>query len=142
MGAPKDNQYALGNSGGRPRQYQAAQDLEKEVISYFQHCIDNKENVKVTSLALYLGFESRQSLFDYKSNKEFSYVIKRALLVIEAHYEDTLNTFRSMGGQFALKNMGWKDQQDQHITQTITTVSPQVVSVDTPLANSEQTIKE
>lgn len=140
MAAPKENQYALGNSGGRPPKYETPQQLESEVIAFFQHCMDNKSNPGVTKLALFLGFASRQSLFDYKQDKEFAYIIQRALLVVESHYEDALNTFRSSGAIFALKNMGWKDQVDQNISQTITNVSPIVKDTGVNLANNENDI--
>lgn len=142
MAAPKNNLYALGNTGGAPRKYETPEDLEARCDEYFKFCIETKENPKITGLALFLGFCDRQSLFDYEKLKEFSCIIKRAKLGVESHYEDGLNTFKYGGSVFALKNMGWKDQQEQTIHQTITTVTPMVISSDTPLSNSESQIKD
>jgi hypothetical protein len=35
------------------------------------------EHATITGLALFLGFESRNSLYDYESKEEFSGIIKR-----------------------------------------------------------------
>lgn len=65
-----------------------------------------------TGLALHLGFESRQSLQDYKEKEGFSYPIKKALSRIEANYEKNLFSRNPAGAIFALKNFGWKDKHD------------------------------
>lgn len=142
MAAPKGNLYALGNQGGRPRIYQSPEEMESRVIAYFDDCIERKINVTVTGLALYIGFNSRKMLYEYRLRQEFSDIIIRALTAVEHGYELNLHTFSAFGAKFALMNMGWKESQEQHITQTITTVTPQVINVSTPLASSEQTIKE
>ena len=84
--------------------------------------VDVEEEIKIwdrpderptwTRLALFLGFESRQSLNDYAKREAFSYPIKRALLIIESLYEDGLYNTSVAGVIFALKNLGWVDQQD------------------------------
>lgn len=66
----------------------------------------------VTGLALYLGFSTRQSMYDYKEKEKFTYTIKRACVAIENHYEQGLNNPASSGFIFALKNMGWSDKQE------------------------------
>lgn len=66
----------------------------------------------ITGLALSLGFESRQSLYDYEKNEEFSYSIKRAKLHVEQSYEKYLLSQSSTGAIFALKNFGWKDKTE------------------------------
>lgn len=73
-------------------------------------CIRQPERPKVSSLARWLGFESRKSLNDYSKKKDFSYPIKRALLIIEEEYEDMLPYAKGSGVIFALKNMGWEDK--------------------------------
>lgn len=65
-----------------------------------------------TGLALYLGFESRQSLEDYKSKPGFLTHIKKALLQIEKIYEERLFSKNPAGPIFALKNFGWRDKQE------------------------------
>lgn len=121
---------------GRPAKYNKAEDLEKAVIEYFEtikgsfhyeaDAEDESKDVKVwdtpsepatiTGLCLFLGFESRQSFHDYAENKEFSYAIKKARLMIENAYEISLNYSRMPTAQiFALKNLGWEDKSKQEI---------------------------
>jgi hypothetical protein len=63
-----------------------------------------------------MGFASRQSLYDYGNKEDYSYIIKRAKVVIEMSYEQMLLTKASTGAIFALKNMGWVDKQEREIT--------------------------
>ena len=140
MAKEKTNLYSLGGNGGRPRIYKDPEEMEAKVLQYFAHCNDNKDNPKVTGLCLFLGFSCRETLNEYQKLPEFSDIIKRAKLGVESHYEDGLNTFKYGGSVFALKNMGWKDTQDQNITQTITTVQPNVIKADTPLSSTESDI--
>lgn len=107
MAAAKGNKYAEGNNGGRPPLYEDTKSLELKITEYFE----TGEHLTITGLALFLGFESRQSLYDYAEKKEFSYIIKRAKLVVENSYENSLNSTSPTGAIFALKNMGWDDKQ-------------------------------
>lgn len=141
--APKGNKYALGlTTNGAPPLFSTPEEMQEQIIAYFNQCEEKKENPKITGLCLFIGFESRQSFYDYESKQDFAYTVKRARMVIESHYEDGLNTFKYGGAVFALKNMGWKDQQEQTINQTITTVQPIVHDTGIPLAKSEGDIKE
>jgi len=109
MGAPKGNKNALGNNGGKPPVYDSPEKLQISVDLYF----DYKEGKKtISGLAYHLGFESRQSFYDYESKVEFAYIIKRARLRIEALYEENLQSNNVAGSIFALKNMGWFDRQE------------------------------
>lgn len=106
--APKGNNYALGNNGGRPPKYESADELAEAVNKY----LEDAEVKTVTGLALALGFASRQSLYDYAQKDEFSYIIARAKLWIENYYELQLLTSNSATGpKFALQQMGWKDSK-------------------------------
>ena len=122
MGAKKGNQNALGNEGGRPALFTSAIDLQSAIDQYFNECPDKKQIVAgesiveipiytISGLAYHLGFESRQSFYDYEKNIEFSYNIKRARLRIESKYEQNLSFNNATGSIFALKNMDWKDNQ-------------------------------
>ena len=71
--------------------------------------VRHPEEPTMTGLAMYLGFESRQSLYDYGKKDGFSYPIKKALLQIENNYEKGLWGDKVAGVVFALKNMGWAD---------------------------------
>lgn len=116
MSAPKGNKFALGNSGGRPSKYDSPEQLEKKCEEYFEQFTeqdaDSPNYPTVTGLALFLGFCDRQSLYDYREKQEFSAIIKRALLVVENHYEYRCNFQSPTGAIFALKNMGWKDKNE------------------------------
>jgi hypothetical protein len=97
---------------GRPPIYSTAKELQDEVDSYLQDCVDKGKHPLITGLALALGFESRQSFYDYEKNPDFSYTIKRARMHIESSYEDCLRSNNCTGSIFALKNMGWKDKTE------------------------------
>lgn len=73
------------------------------------------EPATITGLALYLGFESRQSFYDYETREDFSYTIKKARLKIENEYEKKLSSNAVTGSIFALKNLGWKDKTEQDL---------------------------
>lgn len=113
MAAPFGNKFALGNNGGRPRKYETPQELESRITEYFETIDPDKGNYPtVTGLALFLGFSSREGLQEYKTRDEFSDIMKRALMVVESHYENRLNSGAPTGAIFALKNMNWKDTTD------------------------------
>lgn len=120
MGAPDGNQNAVGNEGGRPALYNSPDELQKAIDDYFTNPPDKKTITigtgvielpvfTMAGLAYALGFESRQSMYDYEKEIEFSYIIKRARLRIEGNYEQNLQFNNATGSIFALKNMGWSD---------------------------------
>lgn len=122
MAAPKGNKFALGlTNNGKPPIYNNAEDLCNKINEYFESLLITKEDSEelefassptITGLALYLGFASRQSIYDYADKEDYSYIIKRAQLVIESNYEEMLLSKASTGSIFALKNMGWKDKTE------------------------------
>ncbi len=107
---------------GRPPKYKTPEDMQKAIDAYFASpptvtVVQNGTaldlpKVTVTGLALHLGFESRQSFYDYESNPAFSYTIKRARTRIEHEYEKMLTCTSAAGPIFALKNFGWKDKTE------------------------------
>jgi hypothetical protein len=109
---------------GRPPAYKDAEELQSKIDRYFNEGVRTKTVLvgkdkepmdipvpTITGLAYYLGFESRQSFYDYEEKAEFTYTIKRARLFIEQEYEMQLSVGNTTGAIFALKNMGWIDQQ-------------------------------
>ena len=88
--------------------YKNAQELQEAIDSYFETCDDKPT---ITGLAYHLGFESRQSFYDYQENPEYSYSIKKARLRVEGNYEKMLHKQSCAGAIFALKNFGWMDSQ-------------------------------
>ena len=136
------NQIGVGNEGGRPALYSTQGELDKKVEEYFEWIkgeyeertgtrkttrkdgssteetytywfeIRPRETPSITGLAMFLGFESRQSMYDYEKKPEFSYSIKKALLKVENTYENGLWQEKPTGAIFALKNMGWVDKSE------------------------------
>lgn len=132
------------HAGGRPPAFNNADELWNAAQSYIATVTDNKKKIRATisGMAFHLGFESRQSMYDYeKRNEEFSYIIKRLRLFIESCYESNLYGFSPTGAIFALKNMGWKDEITENQVQTITQVQPQVTGTGAPFPKNEGEIK-
>jgi hypothetical protein len=100
------------NKGGRPRLFKTPEEMQVAIDNYFE----SGEPIGISRLAYALGFESRQSLYDYEKSEQFSYTIKRAKLRVEMYYEDGLNGTSPTGSIFALKNMGWSDKQEINTT--------------------------
>ena len=121
---------------GRPPTFETPEDLQAAADEYFEKCnpevmtvTDNdgntivatnsqgkpiiKENKPtITGLAYHLGFESRQSFYDYEKRDTFSYTIKRLRLRIECSYESSLREKGDAGSIFGLKNFNWSDKQE------------------------------
>ena len=112
---------------GRPPIFESADQLQEQISKYFEGGVTTKTVVvgkapnnftvklevpTITGLAYYIGFESRQSFYDYEKKDGFSYTIKRARLFIEQHYEEMLQTGNTTGAIFALKNFDWSDRQE------------------------------
>lgn len=150
------------NSVGRPPVFSTPQELQDKIDQYFKEGVTTKTVVigkapnnytievevpTITGLAYYIGFESRQSFYDYEKKDEFTYTIKKVRLFIEQHYEEMLQTGNTIGAIFALKNFGWNDKQEimhQGIPENKQPLAP-VINVYTtapPLAQSEDTINE
>jgi hypothetical protein len=92
--------------------YENVEDLQNAIDSYFT---SNQGKITLTGLALHLGFESRQSVYDYEKKGEFSYTIKKARLRVENYYELELLGDHTSGAIFALKNFGWADNQNVNV---------------------------
>lgn len=79
----------------------------------------DKKAPTITGLALYLGFSTRQSIYDYiKRNDKFSYIIKRAVARIEEYAENIIlgggivGSNATSGAIFWAKVHGWKCAED------------------------------
>ena len=70
----------------------------------------------VTGLALHLGFADKTTLYEYRDRDGFSYLIKRALTIIEQYHEEAMDGNNVAGRIFVLKNMGWKDKTETALT--------------------------
>lgn len=125
------------HAGGRPAHYSTPEELQERVNAYFVYIQGERqqqvgdggvmtevwvrypEPATVTGLALFLGFESRQSIYDYAEKGQFSYIIKNAKMRVECEYEKKLHGTSPTGSIFALKNMGWKDKTETDVNMPI-----------------------
>lgn len=96
---------------GRPPIYESVEQMQP-AIDAWEELIKNGEKPTVTGLCIALGFESKDTLYAYRDKEEFSYPLKRSLLIVENGYEKALRDTAPTGSIFALKNMGWKDKQE------------------------------
>lgn len=137
MPAPIGNKNALGNEGGRPPLYDDPDTMQQAINEYFDDCPDKRDIVvglgtiempvyTICGLAYHLGFESRQSFYDYEKIVKFTYIIKRARLRIESKYEQNLQFNNATGSIFALKNMDWSDKTEIDHTVNIP-VLPEII---------------
>jgi hypothetical protein len=116
----------------RELKYKTVEELEKAIDAYFEECKDKvikdedgnivtdksgnpvllQNPPTVSGLALFLGFEDRQSIYDYKNRGEFSCTIKRAIMRIANYAEQHLYIGKATGAIFWLKNHGWADKRE------------------------------
>jgi len=94
---------------GRPQKYKTPQELEKVLQKYFDNT--KSEEWTITGLALLIG--GKQLLQDYQKRDGYSELVIRAKLMVENSYEISLRSSNRTpaGAIFALKNLGWTDQQ-------------------------------
>ena len=126
---PKGNNlYLMGLSEtGRPPAYDDPMLFAAKVSEYFEYIKQENKFPTITGMALFLGFESRQSMYAYENKPDFCYIVKRAKLIIEMHYEQGLNGNSVAGMIFALKNMGWKDKTESEVNSTVNATNKHVV---------------
>ena len=148
----KGNLFALGSqTNGRPPIYETHLQIAEKIEEYIDYEDKNSGNGKIgkgkytlEGCALYLGFCSVQSIYDYeKRDPVFSYVIKRFRLWMQDYHVKGLRWAGSTYGSiFWLKNKSdYKDEVIQQQNQTITHVQPQVIDSKTPLASNENEVK-
>lgn len=101
------------NLGGRPRKYDSPEQFDAAVDDYVADRKIAERRLTWTGLALHLGFCSRVSIDEYAKYEGFSYSVKRAKLLVENSYEESLDKEGSPAASiFALKNFGWSDKQE------------------------------
>src|SRR5574343_526603 len=89
---------------GRPPIYSTQEEI-LPVLANWEQQIAEGEQPTITGLCLALGFDSKDTLYAYRDKPEFSYLIKRALLIVENGYEKSLMEKNAAGPIFGLKNM-------------------------------------
>lgn len=127
----KPHRYGVTFNTGKPAFYNSPDEMAKEIDEYFEYIkgepgereiVIGKQKVKekywirepepatITGLCLYLGFATLQSLDDYcKKGPKYAEIIKRGKTRVANRYERNLSGDKPTGSIFALKNMGWKD---------------------------------
>jgi hypothetical protein len=99
----------MAHAGGRPLKFKSVKELEKKANAYFKET--PFEHWTVTGLALALDTD-RTTLINYENKAEFFDTIKRFKSMVENSYEISLRDKGRSGEIFALKNFGWRDQQE------------------------------
>ncbi len=121
------------NKGGHPPIFKTPELLHEKIEEYINNCPDTRTHytadgtpyeVKiptVSGMAYFLGFKSRQSMYDYEKRSDyFSYVIMRARLWVEKNYEQLAQGKNANGVIFILKNMGWVDKRELDVNANVT----------------------
>jgi hypothetical protein len=104
----------------------SVKELEQKIDDYF---LSEPDKPTVTGLAYFLGFESRQSMYDYKAKEASSYTIKRAILKIESLHEKNLFGNSPSGSIFWLKNREWSDKQEMDLSNSDGSLRPVQVKI-------------
>ena len=136
MAAPKKNLFALGlENSGRPPIYKDHHEMAKKIAEYIDYedsrkrpdtfSGEGKGIYTIEGCALFLGFASVTSFYDYeKRNEEFMYTLQAYRLFLTKWNAEKLywgGTFA--GAMFWLKNYGgYKDEVTQNQNQSITKV--------------------
>lgn len=119
----KGNLFSLGGfNSGRPPVYTDPETMYNKIAEYMdwedaQKGKDGKGIYTLEGCALYLGFATRQSMYDYEErSSEFSYIISKFKLFLTQWNVQKLywgGTY--MGSQFWLRNHGgYTDESTQH----------------------------
>jgi hypothetical protein len=140
-----NNLFCLGGfNGGRPPMYDNPEEMFKKIGEYLQYEDDQKDKVgkgvyTLSGCALFLGFASRESMYEYeKKSSGFTYAINKFRLFMTHWNEQKLywgGTY--MGSQFWLRNHGgYSEDVNQNLKHTITEVKPEV-QTGTPKIETE-----
>jgi len=101
------------NKGGRPSQFDDPEVMQEKIDEYFEKA----EVPSMSGLSRHLGFNSRQSLYNYENQEKFLDTVKKARLRVEEYFETQLIKSGGAGAIFWLKNFGWHDKQEHEVTQ-------------------------
>lgn len=138
---------------GRPRKINSPEDMQQLIDNYFSSCkgeilkdkdgnvvldkynkpiVYDEQPLTMNGLALAIGFNSRQSLFNYveyansnEEDKKYLDVITRARAIVEQYAEKRLfDKDGNNGAKFwlASNGKGWTDKQDVSISNGTITV--------------------
>jgi len=92
--------------------------MEERLEAYLIDCQENDEPLNIPEMALFLGFTSRSSLYEYAQRPGFTDAVKSACLRVEAQLvRDGMSARNPAAHIFILKNMGYSDHQTRQDTQ-------------------------
>ena len=147
----KGNLFSLGlENSGRPPIYNNHEDIANKIAEYltYEDTLKREDSYSkqgkgvytLSGVALFLGFASVQSLYDYeKKTTEFSYVLNRFRLFMTHWNEQKLywgGTFPA--ANFWLKNWGgYSDESTVNNNTVVTEVKPQIITGTPPLEDKE-----
>jgi hypothetical protein len=157
-GRDEKGKFAAGNLfrmgmegfGGRPPEYEEPEEMMKKIAEYLDwedkqkrpdsYSKMGKGIYTLSGCALFLGFASLQSLYDYeKRSPKFSYIINRFRLFMTHWNEQKLywgGTFQ--GSNFWLKNFGgYSDESTVNQNTTITELKVEVNNDSPDLEDKE-----
>jgi len=110
----------ISKTPGKPPKYRTEEALKLKCDEYFEWCDAKQEYYSVPELALFLGFVTRQALFEMLKRHRFNYTINQALRRIEIQRSKMLinpDNRNSRGSIFDLQNnFGWRDKQEINLT--------------------------
>ena len=146
-----NNLFSLGlETSGRPPIYDNHEKMMDKVAEYlnYEDSLKRPDSYSkvgkgvytLSGLALFCGFASLQSLYDYeKRGTEFSYILNRFRLFMTHWNEQKLYWGGTFQGSFVwLKNHGgYVDESSQNINSVVTEVKPQIIKDSPPLENKE-----
>lgn len=155
MAAPKGNKFGKDNhNAGQKPIYDKPEILLERIEAYFNGGANKRIEIvgkgesrheveipiyTITGLCYFLGFESRQSFYDYESKEAFSYIIKKARLRIEMQYEEMLQmNFSPAAPIFALKNMDWHDKTETDHSSSDGSMSPKPTVITFTKQNNDE----
>ena len=113
-----------------PPYYDTPEALEAAIKGYFEQCKADNKPPTIAGMAYHLGFESRQSMYDYENrDKAYSYVVKKARTYMESLLAEKAQTGQGSipGVIFTLKAMhGWQETQSIQVDVNQTVSVPQL----------------
>lgn len=113
---------------GRPLKFVSLEEVQEKIDDYFKDRDEKGKPYTITGLALHLD-TTRDILIDYQNRDEYSNAIKKAKQRVELAYEERLINKGRSGDIFALKNFGWKDRQEQELSNPDGTLRPTVIEL-------------
>lgn len=129
MPAPKGNKNAVGNSGGRPTEYN--EEVLKKAQDYVKHYVTNGDVIpSIAGLAVHLGV-AKNTLYNWakeEKNIEFMHTLEE---IAYRQENVTLNSglkgvFNSTISKLVLANHGYHDKQQIESTIAVTTTESDV----------------